>query len=247
MNKMKRWRIYFLSDRSPLVIKGDTFVSAVEDYLRISLDLRYANLTSRDLAGANLQGADLTGTYLKCTNLERASLTNAILRGADLTNANLASATLQDADLSYADLKGANLESASLANAILIGANLDYGCLPFSHHSLEIKIDKRIACQLLYHTLRAMQSVEDEEVKAILNDDKVLALANQFHRVDECGEIVKEQPNDQKRILSEREKLINYLIFHAYDCMCQDIETETLKQWLDQLQQVIQVEPKDNL
>lgn len=138
---MQEWEINFLNARKPLVIKGETFIAAVEEYIRKRQDLRYANLP-----GANLYCADLQGAYLTGTNLQ--------------------------------------------------GANVDYSCLPFSCHSLEVKIDKRIACQLLYHTLRAMQSVNDAEVKALLNDDKALALANQFHRVAECGSIVKEQSNE---------------------------------------------------
>lgn len=224
---MKEWTITFLDAREPLTIKGDTFAKAVEAYLKTNSDLSYANLSYADLRYADLRYADLSNADLSYADLRYADLSNAVL--------------------SNADLRCAVLSNAVLRYAVLSNADLDFSCLPLWCGSLDIKIDKRIACQLLYHTLRAMQSVEVDEIKAILNDDKVLALANQFHRVSECGSIVKEQPNDQKLLLSEREKLINSLIFHVYDCMCQDIETETLKQWLDQIQQVIQVEPKDNL
>jgi hypothetical protein len=198
---MKEWTITFLDDREPLVIKGETFIAAVEEYIRERQDLRYANLT-----GANLQGADLTGANLHGADLSFSNLTNATLQGADLSLADLMHTDLGFADLTganlvYVNLTGANLYCANLQGADLTGtnlrgANLDYSFLPFSCHSLEIKVDKRIACQLLYHTLRAMQSVDDAEVKALLNDDKALALANQFHRVAECGSIVKEQSNE---------------------------------------------------
>lgn len=49
-----------------------------------------------------------------------------------------------------------------------------------------------------FRTLQAMQSVDDEEVRAVLNDDKVLALANQFHRVEECGKIEKDIPQNNQ-------------------------------------------------
>ena len=46
-----------------------------------------------------------------------------------------------------------------------------------------MKIDKRIFCQLLYHTLRAGESVDDKEIQTLLNNPDILKLANQFHRI----------------------------------------------------------------
>ena len=96
-------------------------------------------------------------------------------------------------DLKYANLSGANLEGAKLSYANLSYADLDYSSWPLWCGSLSAKIDKRIFCQLLYHTLRAGQSVEDEEVQALLNNPDVLKLANQFHRVEECGKLEPRQ------------------------------------------------------
>jgi len=59
------------------------------------------------------------------------------------------------------------------------GADLDYSCFPLWCGSFDVKIDKRIAAQLAYHC-------EDEEVKDA--QEKLKPLANQFHRVGECGE-----------------------------------------------------------
>lgn len=216
---MKEWTIKFDCERKPLTIKGATFAKAVEEYLKKNKFLHHAILGGADLSGAELANADFTGAdlrYAKLTNadlshadlshatlfnadLGYAKLANADFTGADLRYAKLANAglgyadlsyaTLINTDLSYADLSYANLINADLSYAILIGANLDFSSLPLRCGSLKIQIDKRIACQLLYHTLRAMEGVDDEEVKAILEDKKVLSLANQFHRVDECGEI----------------------------------------------------------
>ena len=186
-------------------------------------DLRYADLNnaflnSADLSNANLSYANLSHAKLNSTILSNADLVYAKLRYADLNNVFLNSADLSNADLSYADLsyadvrnaklstaelryadlRNAQLNNAILRNAILRNANLDYSCFSLFCGSLDIKIDKRIACQLLYHTLRAMQSVDDEEVRAVLNDDKVLALANQFHRVEECGKIEKDIPQNNQ-------------------------------------------------
>lgn len=126
---------------------------------------------------ARSDGADLSWVNLRGANLRGADLTDAKLQRADLRGANLT-----DADLSWANLCGADLS----------GAELDYSCWPLYCGSLNVKIDKRIFCQLLYHTLRAGQSVEDNDIKALLNNPEVLALANQFHRVSECGEIEME-------------------------------------------------------
>lgn len=201
---MEEWTINFLNEREPLIIKGYTFADAVEAYLKINndlsnailsgADLSYANLFNANLSGANLIRADLFNANLSGADLSYADLFNAILSGANLSNAKLGCinfqyANLTHANLTCADLTGTDLTSAELSHAILIGADLDFSSLPLRCGSLNIKIDKRIACQLLYHTLKVMKSVDDEEVKAILKNDKVLALANQFHRVDECGEI----------------------------------------------------------
>lgn len=187
--KMKEWTIRFLNEREPLVIKGDTFAEALKEYLEYDNDLSYADLCGADLNHANLSYANLSHANLTCADLSFVDLEYADLICAKLGDAKLRYADLSYADFTNAELMGADFTNSKLNYATLIGANLDYSCLPLRCDSLTIQIDKRIACQLLYHTLKVMKSVDDEEVKAILKNDKVLALANQFHRVDECGEI----------------------------------------------------------
>ena len=171
------------------------------------VDLRNANLRSSemwnaDLRGANLQHADLQyadlhGVKLQRADLQDADLRNVNLRGADLRNADLRGANLQHADLQYADLhgvklRGADLQGADLRNADLRGADIDFSCLPLWCGSLEVKIDAKIAAQLMYHIMRAMQSVKgDADVKAVLANEDNIRLANRFHRAAECGEIEK--------------------------------------------------------
>ena len=123
-----------------------------------------ANLRDADLRGANLYGAYLNG---------------ANLYGADLRGANLRDANLRDADLRGANLRGADLN----------GANLDYSAWPLWCGSLKAQIDDRIAKQLLYHTLSAVQYSDNvsDEIKAALLTETNIAVANQFHRVNECG------------------------------------------------------------
>ena len=101
------------------------------------------------------------------------------LRGSDLSYSNL----------SYSDLSGSDLSDSNLSYSNLSGSNLDYSCWGLSCKTLNVKIDKKIAVQLLYHTMRAMQSVDDKECKEFLRNKSNMKLVNQFHRVEECGEI----------------------------------------------------------
>ena len=123
------------------------------------------DLSDADLSDANLRGADL--------------------RGADLSDANLRGADLRGADLSDANLSDASLSDASLRGADLRGADLDYSCYPLWCGSLHFKADKRLACQLAYH-LCSMQCDDADYIKM---RNSILGFANQFHRVDECGEL----------------------------------------------------------
>ena len=148
-----------------LKLLKDGCKKAILDYDLSNANLRGANLSDADLSNANLRGANL--------------------RGADLSNANLRGANLSDADLSNANLRGANLRGADLSNANLRGANLDYSCYPLWCGSLHLKANKRLACQLAYH-LCSMQCDDADYVKM---RNSILGFANQFHRVDECGEL----------------------------------------------------------
>ena len=116
--------------------------------------------------------------------VELAAAKKISLNGAYLYRVDLSGASLYRVDLGGADLIGANLRRADLSRA-----NLDYSNWPLWCGSLTAKIDKRLFVQLLYHVVRAGQSVEDEEVRKFLDLPEVIRLANQFHRTKECGEI----------------------------------------------------------
>ena len=148
-------------------------------------DLSDASLSNANLRGADLRGADLRGADLSDANLSDASLSNANLRGADLSDANLSDASLSNANLRGADLSDASLRGADLRGADLRGADLDYSCYPLWCGSLHFKADKRLACQLAYH-LCSMQCDDADYVKM---RNSILGFANQFHRVDKCGEL----------------------------------------------------------
>ena len=122
---------------------------------------------------------------------KRADLSDADLRGANLRHADLRGANLSDADLSDADLGGANLRGANLSDADLSDADIDYSCLPLWCESLKVHMDDKQVKQLLYHTLSIVKYSNNvsEELKSALLTETNLEIANQFHRVDECGEL----------------------------------------------------------
>ena len=163
-----------------LKLLKDGCKKAILDYDLRGADLSNANLRGADLSNANLRGANLSNANLSDADLSDADLRGADLRGANLSNANLSNANLSDANLSDANLKGANLNDADLR-----GANLDYSCYPLWCGSLHLKANKRLACQLAYH-LCSMQCDDADYVKM---RNSILGFANQFHRVDECGEL----------------------------------------------------------
>ena len=168
-----------------LQLLKDGCKKAILDYDLSDADLSDADLSDADLRGANLRSANLRSADLSDADLRGADLRGANLRGADLSDADLRSADLRSADLSDADLRGANLSDADLRGANLRGANLDYSCYPLWCGSLHLKADKRLACQLAYH-LCSMQCDDADYIKM---RNSILGFANQFHRVDECGEL----------------------------------------------------------
>ena len=124
------------------------------------------------------------------TNGEKASLLCADMRGVDMREANLRGVDMRGAFLQGADMRGADMLwvdmlGAFLQGADMRGADIDFSCWPLWCGSLDVTVDKRIAAQLAYHFCRLI--CDDEEVKSA---QKLLApLANQFHRVEECGRI----------------------------------------------------------
>ena len=150
-----------------------------------------ANLCGADLCGANLRDANLCGANLRDANLCGANLSGANLSGAGLRGADLCGADLCGANLCGANLCGADLCGANLRDANLCGAGLDFSCWPLWCGSLHVKIDDRIAHQLIYHVCSAVVSSPEisDSIKSVMLSRPVLDIANKFHRVDECGEL----------------------------------------------------------
>ena len=137
-----------------------------------------------DLFGANLSDANLRDADLSDANLSCADLSDANLRDADLSDANLRGADLRGADLSGADLRGADLSDANLS-----GADLDFSCLPLWCGSLRANFDDRQITQFVYHTVKACLNSNNTSNEVKFELRKLIDLANNFHRVGECGVI----------------------------------------------------------
>ena len=139
-----------------------------------------------DLRDADFRNATLRGAGLRDAGLRDADFRNATLRGADLRGADLRRAKLRGADLRYANLNGADLKDADLCDA-----DIDFSVWPLWCGGLDVHIDDRIAIQLLYHLVRNVLYSKNtsEELKNLLSQKEIVTVANQFHRVDECGRI----------------------------------------------------------
>ena len=83
-------------------------------------------------------------------------------------------ADLSDSDLSYSDLRYSNLR----------GSDLDFSCWPLWCGGLNVKIDDRLAIQLLFHTVQnALYSpYVSDDIKRVLGNKEVVDIANRFHR-----------------------------------------------------------------
>lgn len=161
-------------------------------------DLRHADLRNMNLRGVNLSGAYLEGVDLSWADIRDSDLRNTNLKYTDLTGANLADTNLTDSDLSYADLtradlRGANLTGVNLKRTNLKGVDLDFSCMPLWCGDLKANYDEKQIIQQLYHVLSHVKYSDHstESLKEILLTDDIIALANEFHRVGECGEITK--------------------------------------------------------
>ena len=120
----------------------------------------------RDFSGEDFSDLDLHGIILS-----RANLVHVDLSGADLIGA----------DMSGATLIGANLTGASLMEADLTEADLDYSSCTLWCGSLDVRVDERIAAQLMYHVLNVMSY---SGIKIPNTRDELIDFANKMHRTD---------------------------------------------------------------
>ena len=89
----------------------------------------------------------------------------------------------------------ANLIGANLREADLRETDLDYSCLPLWCGSLEAHFDDKQLTQIAYHLVKAGLNSKNASEKTKAELEKLIDLANNFHRVEECGKIKKEKEN----------------------------------------------------
>ena len=78
---------------------------------------------------------------------------------------------------------------ADLQGADLHGADIDYACWPLWCGSFDVRVDRRIFCQLAYHLCRVI--VDDDSCKEA--QLMLGRLANEFHRVNECRRVPEKE------------------------------------------------------
>ena len=82
-----------------------------------------------------------------------------------------------------ADLRGANLRGADLSGANLRGADLDFAVWPLWCGSKGVKVDKRIAAQLVAHACAL--SCDDPDYQTLRK--LMLPFARTSHRAEDLG------------------------------------------------------------
>jgi hypothetical protein len=155
------------------------------------------NSTDIVLQGADLSGLDLRGLDLRDADLRVADLRGTGLRWTDLRCADLRWSDLRWADLRWTDLQCANLRWVNLQGSDLRGANLDFTGHELSCKTIGITADKRLVSQLLYHLCR-MDVQDCPEWDELRNDERVIALANKSHVIDDYDLPEIEQTNAQE-------------------------------------------------
>jgi hypothetical protein len=142
--------------------------------------------------------ADLQEAYLRWADLREADLREADLRGADLRRADLRRADLQGANLRRADLQGADLREANLREA-----DWDFSVFPLWCGSFDIKVDRRLPIQLIYHICKMDIQTDNEKLNELVQSDAFIEVANMFHRVDGCGRIGKKGKEKENNAMEE--------------------------------------------
>ena len=91
------------------------------------------------------------------------------LSGSDLRRSNLRGSNLRGSNLSESDLSRSNLSESDLSGSNLSGSNLDFISIPMCCKSFGVKIDTRIAYQMILHVFGAEIIGEgSEEIKKAL-------------------------------------------------------------------------------
>ena len=114
----------------------------------------------------------------------------------DLCGSDLCGADLSGSDLRNTNLRNTNLRNTNLRNTNLRGADLDFSVMPLWCGDLKAGYDDAQVIQQLYHVLSHAQNSPNvgPRLKRALLTPELVALANEFHRADECGKLEALKP-----------------------------------------------------
>ena len=200
------FKIKFWNDETKeVIIKGENFKIAFELAVKENVDFSFASLNNAEMNGAKMNGAKMNYAKMNYAEMNYAKMNGAKMNGAKMNGAKMNYANMNYASLNNAKMNYANMNGAEMNGADMNGAEMNYAemngaemndettldfstGLSFKCSSFGIKASLRLAAQLLYHFERINFTAcpEAEEIK---NLPQVKALANKFHRVQECGKI----------------------------------------------------------
>jgi hypothetical protein len=148
---------------------------------------------------ADLSEKDLRGANLSLEDLSYADLSKADLRGANLWGSNLNGADLSEADLSGVNLLGVNLGGAKLHGTVLIGAEIDNQFL--ENFRLPTKnLQSRL--QSSETTIRSLEErLEQAQSETVKNDEEITKLNEQLNL----------EKSEKQKITEKLEELNNLL------------------------------------
>lgn len=90
--------------KNPIQIEADSLSLAIDNAVQLGIDLRYADLSNKNLFGINFANVDLSNASFECSRLYACSFQNANLTNCDFSSAGLwecfaAKANWQNVDL----------------------------------------------------------------------------------------------------------------------------------------------------
>ena len=93
-----------------------------------------ADLSFKDISGANMSGADMRRANMSGANMIDADMSGANMRRANMSGANMGGANMIDANMrranmSGADMRRANMSGANMSDADMIDANMIDACV----------------------------------------------------------------------------------------------------------------------
>lgn len=147
-----------------------------------SKNCSYQNFDYTDFSWEDLSGVDFSGSSLVCCNFRGANCTGANFSGATCDGSIFESTTCLDTLFIKTNLRNTNFRGTIITGSDFTGSIFEFTCWPLWRGSVGAKIDKKIACQLLFYAMDAMQSIQnDPDIDAVLDADCIKKLTNQYN------------------------------------------------------------------